>query len=112
MLTKEQIDDTVKDMLPNIMAAFKEEIKETALSQARETVRDQIRVAVEDWVKENLIPEIIKHLAEEKDGIISTIPKMIDEITHSLSKSLCGDLNKNLSSSWTRKKIFEALFIH
>ena len=110
MLTQEQISEAVNDVLPSVLCALKEEIKETAIRQAQSTLQEQIRLAVTEWIAANMVPEIHKSLTESKDGLVALVPKMAETITDLLVESLREELTQKLSRSWDRKRVFEALF--
>ena len=109
MLTEDQINEAVKDVLPNVLAGLKKQVTEQALYAAQQTMVTEVNKAVTSWVIENLVPEIHASLAQSKDGLIAAVPRMAEGITAALSESLLSTLTKKLENTWERKKIFGAL---
>ena len=109
MLTEDQINEAVKDVLPNVLAGLKKQVTEQALYAAQQTMVTEVNKAVTSWVIESLVPEIHASLAQSKDGLIAAVPRMAEGITAALSESLLSTLTKKLENTWERKKIFEAL---
>ncbi len=109
MLTQEQIQDAVNSSLPNVLDGLKKEIADTAINQAKSTVAEEVRIAVSAYVKDEIIPLVLKELAEEKSGLISCAPKMAKGISDEITKALLEGMRKKMESSWERKKIFEAI---
>jgi len=109
MLSQEQINQAVADVVPDVLRGLREEIKERALYDAKNQALKEVNAAVTTWVKTEIIPQVHIALAESKDGLISFSTKLAGEITSAVSDSLIKSLRENLEKSWERKKIFEAL---
>lgn len=109
MLTQEQINQAVSDVVPDVLRGLREEIKERALFAAKEAAITEVNKAVVEWVKSELIPDVHTALAESKDGLVSFAPKLAGEVTSALSSALMDALRKKLENSWERKRVFEAL---
>lgn len=109
MLTQEQINEAVSGAMPDILAGLRKEIAETAIYQAKQTANAAVSKAVSDWVVENLVPEILKTLTDNKDGLLAMAPTLAHNMTTAMSVAFLDSITKKLETSWERKKIFEAL---
>jgi hypothetical protein len=109
MLTQEQINEAVKGAMPDIMAGLRKEIAENAIYHAKQAAFDSVQKAVNAWITENLVPEIIATLAGSKDGLLAMAPQLAQGITGAMIAAFTDSVTKKLESSWERKKIFEAL---
>lgn len=109
MLTQEQINEAVTGAMPDILAGLRKEIAETAIYQAKQTAQQAVGKAVSDWIIENLVPEVIKTLADNKDGLVALAPTLAQNMTAAMSEAFTASITKKLESSYERKKIFEAL---
>ncbi|HUV62932.1 MAG TPA: hypothetical protein VMW24_03485, partial [Sedimentisphaerales bacterium] len=107
---KEQFDKMLEDAMPGIVESFKRELKEKVDYQVQQRAFEVVQGYVVEWVQENVLPEIGKHLAESKDGIVKTGCDLAVASCEELSRLMVGDLKKNLEHSWNRTKIFEAMF--
>jgi hypothetical protein len=109
MLTEEQISEAVASALPDVLRGLREQIKESALNTAKYAIHDQITSKVKEWVDHEIVPEMIRVLVEEKEGLIRVAPVFASKIVETLTESLVEMMRNKLESSWERKKIFEAL---
>lgn len=110
LLTQEQIEEAVKGMVPDIMKGLKKELTYHAEQHAYRIIKELTQEVVTQWMNEEVIPAMKKELVESKDGIISVAPRFAKVMTDTLVEGMVEDLKKNLEQSWTRNKIFEALF--
>ena len=89
---------------------FKAEIKASINWEVKSKTASLVAAHVEQWVKDNLLPEITVALVESKEGLIKVAtdfaPRAVEALTDSLSKSL----KERLEKSWDRTKSFEAMF--
>lgn len=109
ILSQEMIDQAISDSVPNVLRGLREEIQEQSLRAAKEVVYSNVRTAVDEWVKANVVPDIIGHLTEHKEGIVSISGALAPQIVEALTTSIADSLKKKLENSWERKKVFEAL---
>lgn len=109
MLTQEQIESAVQSALPDVLSGLRKEITESALYQAKQTIYAEVNKAITEWVKENVVPDVLTALAESKQGLAAAAVAMAASLTEALGESMRVTVTKKLESSWERKKIFEAL---
>jgi len=109
MLTEIQINEMLEAAKPSIINGFKEEISKNITWEIREKAAAVIQKEVEAWVKENVIPEVLKGLTERKEGFIGLGVEFGQQAVQLISQSMTDTLKKKLESSWERKKIFTAM---
>lgn len=109
MINQQQINDMVKDTMPEIINALRNEIRETTLNEVRRSLQNEVQSVVKEWVVQNLVPEIHNVLIEGKEGLISVAPVLAEQVSLTLAETLKETIAKKMESSWERKKIFEAL---
>ena len=107
---KERVEQALNDSLPNIVEALKTEVSNTVSYQVKNEVCNQVTKTVTAWINENLAPEIQAILVQEKEGLLSIVPKISEEITSQLAVAMAKSLSDKLGSSWERKQVLEALF--
>lgn len=95
--------------MPDVLRGLRREIEDRLVREAIHTASVAVNTQVTEWVKENLIPEVLMALTESKDGLITAAPVMAQTMVQALNASLQETITKKLESSWERKKIFEAL---
>lgn len=110
MLSKEDIDRAAAEALPQIMARFKTELEEAAISQAKGVIRSEVGKFVREWVASEVIPELHKALVESKEGIISCAPAFAGQLSDALVKAMADAAKENLQSSYRRKELLQKLF--
>jgi hypothetical protein len=109
-LTQEQIDSILSAALPNIVEGFKKQITDHASWDVLSEAKAEIVKAITAWVKENVIPEIIKQLVESKDGLIALGPQIAENLCDAILVSCTEHLKKKLERDYDRREIFKALF--
>lgn len=109
MLSNEQIQEMLEAAKPSIIESIKADVKQCITWEVKEQCAKQVRAHVEGWVTENVIPEITASLVESKEGIVSIGAALGPAIVDSIVQVLTKEVSENLSKSWQRKKIFDAL---
>ena len=69
-----------------------------------------MRDHVQEWVKENVLPDVTAILTTGKVSLVNTAASAAESMCEELSKSMAASLKEKLEKSWDRKKIFEAMF--
>lgn len=108
MLTEETVQQILTEQAPSILAGLKEEISSAAIRQSQYIIEEEIGQHVRDWIKAEVLPELTKQLVESKDGLVSIGTKAAPLMCEQLANSLCEGLKKNLETSYSRKRLFEA----
>jgi len=109
MLSPEQIQEMLEAAKPSIIESIKADVKQSISWEVKEQCAKQVRVHVEKWVIENIIPEITAALVESKVGLISIGASLGPAIVDTVVQSMTKEIGEKLSKSWERKKIFDAL---
>ncbi|MEN4917538.1 hypothetical protein ABE485_02615 [Achromobacter spanius] len=109
MLSQEQIQQAVNDAMPDVLRGLRREIEDRLVREAIQTASMAVQSQVNEWVKTNLVPEVLTSLSQSKDGLIAAAPVMAATMVQALNSSLQQTITKKLESSYERKKIFEAL---
>lgn len=109
MLSQEKIQQAVSDAMPDVLRGLRREIEDRLVREAIQTASLAVQSQVNEWVKTNLVPEVLASLSQSKDGLIAAAPVMAATMVQALNSSLQQTITKKLESSYERKKIFEAL---
>jgi len=104
------VEQMLAESLPSMIEGFKAEIKAQISWDVKDKTSSMVSAHVEAWVKEHLLPEITAALVESKDGLVSIGVSLAPEVASALTSSLLAELKEKLEQSWTRGKIFEAMF--
>jgi len=110
MITAEQINEMLEAAKPSIIEGFKKEIANNISYEVKSAASKVIVEETTKWVKENIVPEVVKILVESKEGLISVGAKLAHPMVESLVESILKDFKKNLENSYGRNKIMEVLF--
>lgn len=110
MITNEQISEMLEAAKPSIIEGFKQEIKQSITWEVKQKAASMVAEETAKWVKENIIPEIVKELVESKEGLIGVGAKLAPAMVEGLVASMTEAFKKKMEQSWERKKIFEAIF--
>ena len=110
MITPEQMNEMLEAAKPSIVEGFKKEIAQSITWQVKDRAGEIVRKAVEDWIKENIIPEIYKELAESKESFISLGATIAPMMVQQLTEALAGSFKERMESSYERRAIFKACF--
>lgn len=110
MITAEQINEMLEAAKPSIIEGFKQEIKQSISWEVKNNAAKIVAEETTKWVKENIIPELIKELVESKNGLISVGAKLAPAMVESLVESMANDFKSKMEKSWDRSRIFEVIF--
>lgn len=110
MITAEQINEMLEAAKPSIIEGFKQEIKSSISWEVKNKAAEIVADETAKWVKENIVPEIVKQLVESKEGLISVSVKLAPMMVESLVTAMADEFKNKMQNSWDRTKIFEAIF--
>jgi len=110
MITEQQINELLEAAKPSIIEGFKTEIKHSITWEVKNKAAQLVADATEVWIKENVIPEIVKELSESKSGLIAIGAKLGPAMVEVLTQNLIAAVSEKMGKSWERNKIFEAMF--
>lgn len=106
-------DEQKQQILDAALEQAKEEIVAQAISNLNHiefAVRREVSSIVEEWASTELKQALLEKLTSEKGAIIEAAILSGYAIAEELSKGLVASAADNLSKSYTRKKVFDALF--
>jgi hypothetical protein len=109
MLTQEQVNELLESAKPSIIQSIKDELKQSITYEMKQACAQQVKAHTEQWIKENVIPEITTALIEGKDGLVGVGVKLGPAIVDEVVKGMTAAVAENLKNSWDRKKVFESL---
>ena len=110
LLTEEQKEELIKGAMDGISEYVVEQAKNQAVWTTKSVIQSKVGEAVSEYVKEEIIPALLIELQENKSMILDAAIMSASEMAVILAESMSRELAENLSQSWKRKKIFEALF--
>jgi hypothetical protein len=98
-----QATDSLKLQLTNdLVSSLHREVTYAATQAVREHVQE--------WVKENVLPDVSAILVAGKASLVNTAGAVAEKMCEQLAESMTETLQEKLAKSWERKKIFEAMF--
>lgn len=109
-LSTEQISKLLEEAKPSIIAGLRDSVIQTAKWDMQATVSKLINDEITTFMKDEIIPEIHKQLVESKEGLITVAISTASTIAEELAQSMANELKTKLQQSYTRTKIFEAMF--
>ena len=80
-------------------------VKKLISNQLECALGDSIRVQVNDFIKKEIVPEVIEDLKKNKDKIINQFKDSIMEMMSELAKSMVAIVVKNMEKQYTVKDI-------
>lgn len=96
---KDALRETVRDaMLAGVRRQFEWEIP------------DAIKKAVNDFILEEIVPQVRAELTANKDTFVDAATDMVRGVPAEIGKAMQEALAKNLTQSWTLRKVVEACF--
>lgn len=108
-LTTEQMEAILEEVKPDILKSLKEEAVRNISNNFTYAASGIISEAVKKWTSEEVVPEIIQHLAESKEGLIQIGIKATEEIVEDFSKAISSQIKETMESSYKRSELFKKL---
>lgn len=107
--------EDLKEFLDANEAEIKAAVKEKMISQLLQTyqwdITGEIKEVVKAFVSEEIVPEVKKHLQDQKGPILKAALVGASEIGDSLAKAIAERCAKNLTSDGHQfRQVMEALF--
>jgi len=110
MLTEEQIQQIVAESTADIEDSAKRQVKDSVSHVVSRAVQDCIRECATAYLTEHVKPQIVAMLTEHNAAILEAATRVASEAGTLLVQAMVADFKKKLETSWTRKKILEAMF--
>lgn len=110
-MTPDDLKEFLSENAESIKAAVKAKMIDTLLQQHQWDMTSEIREVVKDFVSKEIVPEVKKHLQDQKGPILEAALVGASEIGASLAKAIAERSAKNLTSdSYQFRQVMEALF--
>lgn len=100
------VSDATAKLKADLAANLTQKLDCVVTAEASEAVRKH----VQQWVAENVIPDVTAILTEGKASLVNAATKSAEAMCDALAQSMKDTLAKKLEQSWDRKKVFEAMF--
>jgi len=98
-MTEEDLKEFLDANKAEIQAQVKQRLIEGLLANHSWTMRDQISTVVSEFMKEEIIPEVKKHLISEKSAILEAAIASTAEIGDMLTKAMVANAAKNITGN-------------
>lgn len=110
-MTPDDLKSFLEENADDIKAAVKARMIEGLLQTHRWQITDEVAAVVKEFVSSEIVPEVKKHLMDQKGPILEAALVGASEIGDSLSKAIAEHSAKNLTSdSYKFRQVMEALF--
>lgn len=108
--SEQDLNEVVAQATQDLKVQLQRDLVSRMSSTIETTAREMVKNHVETWVAENVLPDVTLVLLEGKQSLVQAAVLASEGIAQEISKHMVEATVKNLKKSWTRKKIFEALF--
>jgi len=106
------------DFFTDILESNREQVKATVTEALLAGVKrqfewelpDAIKKEVADFITTEIVPEVRAQLFANKDELVDAATTMVLGVPAEIGKAMQEQLAKNLTSSWTLRKVVEACF--
>ena len=110
-MSPEDLKEFLEDNKAEIQATVKARMIDQILANHSWQITDEIRAVVQEFVSAEIVPEVKKHLQDQKGPILQAALVGASEIGESLSKSLVEAAAKNLApDGYKFRALMKALF--
>lgn len=103
-------EELVALALPSVVEGLKKDLSGRIEWQVKEDAAKLVSAHVQEFVKAEILPAISLQLIESKDGLIALGGTLGPAIVEALTAAMLADLQKKLTTTWDRAKIFETMF--
>ena len=102
------------EVLESNRDAVRNSVKEALLSgikrQFEWELPEAVKATVAEFIRDEIIPELKADLEANKDVFVDAATEMVKAAPAEIGKAMQTHLAKNLTNSWTLRKIVEAAF--
>lgn len=110
-MTEDEIRQFLDDNAENIKTAVREKMISGLLAEHRWQIGDQITKVVNEFVAEEIVPEVKKYLADQKGALVEAAIAGAAEMGEALAKAIVERTAKNLvADSYQFGEVMKALF--
>ncbi len=110
MLTEEDAKKLIAAALPEIQKTLIADVKQEIVRQLNYSMATVIRYAVDEFMKEHIVPEIKAQLLDSKAGILKATCDAASEISGLIQKAVVEQVAEKLSDKYSRQGILKVLF--
>jgi len=110
-MNEEDLKNFLEANKAEIQAKVRDRLIEGLLANHQWTMRDQIGEVVSAFMKEEIMPEVRKHLVSEKSSILAAALASTAQIGEMLTKAMVERAAKNISAdSYSFRETLQAIF--
>jgi hypothetical protein len=109
-LNEEFFTSVLEENKDAVRATVRDALLEGVKRQFAWEVPDAVKKAVAEFITEENIPEIKAELEANKETFVIAATEMVRGVPAEIGKAMQKQLAKNLTNSWTLRKITEACF--
>ena len=110
MIASEKVQELLEAATPSIIEGLKEEVKRSIIWQVKDDAAKLVSEQVQTWVKENILPEVVKQLVESKEGLMQISAQLAPKLAETMVTSLAESFKENMESSYKRRDMFTKMF--
>lgn len=100
----------VEEARPEIERKLRERLVEDVTESMQWKAKELLVKEVGKFVEKEIAPEVGKYLKSEKGPILEAVLESAKSISVTLAAGMTSKVAENLNTSWSSKKIMEALF--
>jgi hypothetical protein len=93
-----------------VRAAVRDALLDGVKRQFQWELPDTVKKAVAEFVTEEIVPEIRAELEANKEAFVAAATQMAAGAAAEIAKAMQEQIAKNLTNSWTLRKVTEELF--
>lgn len=109
-LDAEFFTDILESNKDAVRAVVRDALMESVKRQFQWEIPEAVKKAVTEFVTTEIIPEITAELMANKAAFVDAATVMVRGAPAEIGKAMQAQLAKNLSQSWTLRKVVEACF--
>ena len=109
-ITQEMIEQATQGAVKSVREQLVRDLTAAIDYDIRQSIADQISAHVSTWIEENVLPDITTGLVEGKPGLVVLGKDLAHTVVQEVASKMTDDVKKRVDDSWTRRKIYEALF--
>ncbi len=110
-MNEEDLKQFLETNKAEIQAKVRERLIDGLLQNHSWTMRDQITETVAAFMKEEIMPEVKKHLVSEKSAILEAAIASTSQVGEMLTKAMVERAAKNISAdSYAFREVLSAIF--
>ena len=109
-LNEEFFTTVLEENKDAVRATVRDALLEGVKRQFAWELPDAVKKAVQEFVAEEILPAVRADLEANKEEFIEAATAMVRGVPAEIGKAMQEQLAKNLTNSWTLRKVVEACF--